>query len=117
MALVEKFRETSLEFAGIITAIRAFIDKFVKTYTDEIVNCETEADFFKMIAELGDELYQGNVITETIDYEVFKFMLTKGIDPLLDKTLGKDWFIVLKSQAINLQLGVEKEVTITPEIA
>ena len=104
--LLAKFHETSAEFAGIITAVRSFIDKFVKTYTDEIIACADETAFLELIAELGDELYQGNAITEAIDYEVFKFILTKGVDPLLDKTLGNDWFVLLKSQAMNLKGAV-----------
>ena len=104
--LVTRVKGASVEFIGIVQSIRVFVDKFVTIFTDEIAACESEADFYKLVAQIGDDLYVGNAITEAIDYETFKFILNKGADPLLDKVFGQDWFTVLKSRAINLKAGM-----------
>lgn len=110
--LTVKFKDTAAEFTGIIVAIRAFIDKFIRTYADEIIACPEKGDFLKLVAQLGDDLYQGNIMTEAIDYEVFKFILNKGVSPLLDKIFGPDWFVIFKSQAINLKSAVSGDTNI-----
>lgn len=96
---VDKFGQLKAEAQGIGAAVRAFIDKAVEAFSGQIIACETEEDFLKFLAALGDHLYKAPIIIEAIDYEAIKRLLFLIDQHVLDRFCGKDWFVKVKARA------------------
>ena len=96
---IDKTKELVSDIENLKNAGVSLIDKIIVSYASEIIQCETEQDFLKFLTEVGDLMYKGNIIIETLDGIVIKKILEFVDKIILDKFFGADWFVKIRTKA------------------
>ena len=87
------------EILNYIATGKALYVKIITTYADQILVCTDEAEFLHLMADLADELHEGNIFTEQVDGPVIYQVLKLSDRFVLDKFFGVDWFIKVQELA------------------
>lgn len=94
--LLQAVEQTKAEFLKLKDAEVQYLSTVLKDVKADVLQCETEDDLLKLLAEIGDQLYKGNAITEAVDGPVLLLALRGADRFILDKFFGADWFANLK---------------------
>jgi len=96
---IENSKETIVKVKDLFIEFKTLILTFVDENAKVIVALKDEKEFLKLLVQVGDELYHGNIITERFDSLVFSFVLSKVDKLFLDRIFGGDWFVKLQLRA------------------
>jgi len=84
---------------NLIQEVKNLVANIIDSNLNIILLLEDEGDCLSMLAIIGDQMYKGNVFTESVDGLIISTILKQVDRFLLDNVFGKNWFEKLQSYA------------------